>query len=365
MRKAMLTVAVVLAMMAGSTTAPSAVSLVPTRVGPTFTSIGPLSFGPNGVLYAADRQAASIVALELGAGPAGVPGTKDVPAIDQKIAAMLGTAANEITITDLAVHPTTHNSYLSVMRGTGAAAQPTLVRVDGAGQIDVVSMDAMKFTSITLPNPAAVSTTGRGGRMQSVTQMAYLDGNLYVTGLSNEEFASKFWAVPYPFQTANNGTSVEIWHGQHAAFETRSPIMAFVPTTIANVPTLIAGYTCTPLVRFPVSDLRPGGKVMGTTIAELGAGNQPIDMMLYNKDGKQYLLMANTRHGVLKIATDGFGTAPAIKEPVRTGTAGPAAEKIASMPGVVQLSLLNGTHSIALQRAAAGDPVNLQAFPLQ
>ncbi|MEX2015025.1 MAG: hypothetical protein WD873_00215, partial [Candidatus Hydrogenedentales bacterium] len=218
MRKAMLTLAVVLAMMAGSTTAPSAVSLVPTRVGPAFTSIGPLSFGPNGVLYAADRQAASIVALELGAGPAGAPGTKDIPAIDQKIAALLGTAANEITITDLAVHPTTHNSYLSVMRGTGAAAQPALIRVDGAGKIDVVSMDTMKFTSITLPNPAAVSTARRGGRMQSVTQMAYLNGNLYVTGLSNEEFASKFWAVPYPFQTANNGTSVEIWHAQHAAF---------------------------------------------------------------------------------------------------------------------------------------------------
>ena len=58
MRKAMLTFAVVLAVMAGAATAPSATSLVPVRIGPTFTSMGPLSFGPNGVLYAADRQAA-------------------------------------------------------------------------------------------------------------------------------------------------------------------------------------------------------------------------------------------------------------------------------------------------------------------
>ena len=43
---------------------------------------------------------------------------------------------------------------------------------------------------------------------------------------------------------------------------------------------------------------------MGTTIAELGAGNQPIDMVLYKKDGHEFLLMANTKHGVLKIATD-------------------------------------------------------------
>jgi hypothetical protein len=358
MRKAMLTLAVVLAVMAGAATAPSAVSLVPTRVGPTFTSIGPLSFGPSNVLYAADRQAATIFALDLGAGPAGTPGTKDVPAIDQKIAALLGTAATEIAITDLAVHPGTKNSYLSVMRGVGASAQPALVRVDGAGKIDVVSMDTMKFTNITLPNPAAPVTSGRGGRMQSITQMGYLNGNLYVTGLSNEEFASKFWSIPYPFQSANNGASVEIWHGNHGAFETRSPILAFVPTMINNRAELIAGYTCTPLVRFPVDDLKPGAKVMGTTIAELGAGNQPIDMMLYNKDGKQYLLMANTRYGVLKIATDGFGTAPAIKERVG-GTAGPAAAKIDAMPGVVQLSLLDATHSVALQRAAATEPVNL------
>jgi hypothetical protein len=191
--------------------------------------------------------------------------------------------------------------------------------------------------------------------------MALLDGRLYVTGLSNEEFSSKFWAVPYPFQTAGNGTSVEIWHGSHARFETSAPVLTFVPTRVNNQPTLIAGYTCTPLVKFPVSDLTPGAKVMGTTIAELGAGNQPVDMFLYTKDGREFLLMANTRHGVLKIATDGFGTAPGLKDPV-PGTAGVPAEKIASMGLVLQLDLLDATHSIVLVRGEAG--LNLAAVIL-
>jgi hypothetical protein len=364
MRNSMLTLAVLFAVVAGTSTAPSADTMAPTLIGPSFSSIGPLNFGPDGTLYAADRQAASILALDLGApANASTPGTKDIPAIDQKMAAMFGTDAREIAITDLVVHPRTHNSYLSVMRGQGATAQPALVRVDGAGTIEVVSLDAVKYTSVSLPNAPEAATTGRNNRAQSITHMAYLDGHLYITGLSNEEFSSKFWSVPYPFQNADRGTSVEIWHGSHARFETNAPIVTFVPMRVGNQPTLIAGYTCTPLVRFPVSDLKPGAKVMGTTIAELGAGNQPIDMVLYSKDGQQFLLMANTRHGVLKIATDQFGTAAPIKDPV-AGTAGVPAEKITSMTDVVQLDLLDSTHSIVLQKASAG-PVNLQAFVLQ
>jgi hypothetical protein len=333
----------------------------PVLVGPSFSSIGPLAFGADGTLFAADRTAATIFALDLGAQKAGTPGTLSVPALDQKIAALVGTDAKEIAITDVRVHPQSHNSYISVMRGQGATAQPALVRIDGAGKIELVALESVKFTSVTLPNPPAATTTGRNNRASSVTDMALVDGRLYVTGLSNEEFSSKFWAVPYPFKTADNGTSVEIWHGSHGRFETSAPVLAFVPTKINNQPTLIAGYTCTPLVRFPVSDLAAGSKVMGTTIAELGAGNQPIDMFLYKKDGREFLLMANTKHGVLKIATDGFGTAPGLKDPV-PGTAGVPAEKVVSMAGVVQLDMLDATHSIALVRGEAG--LNLMAVIL-
>ena len=56
-------------------------------VGPQMSSIGPLTFGPDGVLFAADTQAATIYALELGdKASGGAPGTQAVDAIDQKIA---------------------------------------------------------------------------------------------------------------------------------------------------------------------------------------------------------------------------------------------------------------------------------------
>ncbi len=97
--------------------------------------------------------------------------------------------------------------------------------------------------------------------MESITDMAFVDGKLVVAGLSNEEFASKLRTIPYPFAKVDNGTSVEIYHGNHGQFETRSPVISFVPYKVTTQPHLIAGYTCTPLVKFPVSE--PGARRQG------------------------------------------------------------------------------------------------------
>ena len=81
---------------------------------------------------------------------------------------------------------------------------------------------------------------------------------------------------------------MEIYHGAHGRFETRSPVRTFVPFNVGNEPSLLAAYTCTPLVQFPISELKPGAKIKGKTIAELGNRNRPLDMIVYQKDGKDY-----------------------------------------------------------------------------
>ena len=320
----------------------------PVVAGPAFQSIGPLAFGPGGVLFAGDRDAASIYALNLGTQGAGAtPGTADVPAIDQKIAALLGTAPAEITITDLAVNPSSKNSFVSVMRGQGASAKPVLLRIDGAGKIDVVDLTKVTSTSVTLPNPPSAAPESRQSpRTQTIMDLGYVNGRLIVAGLSNEEFASKLWSVPYPFSATDRGTSIEIYHGNHARLETNSPIYSFVPYNVSGQPYIISGYLCTPLVKIPVSALKPGEKVLGTTIAELGAGNRPIDMILYSKNGQDYLLMSNTNRGVMKIPTSQFGT----NEPItaRIGGTKGTFETIVTMTGVEQLDLLDGGRSIVI-----------------
>ena len=334
--------------------------------GPQLESGGPLAFGPEGVLFIADNQGANIYALEMGSRLRGAEtGTHDVAGIDQKVAALLGTDAREVQIHDLAINPTSKNAFISASRGRGAHATPVLLRVDGAGTIEVMSLNEVKYTRVALPNaPDADPNARRNPRMAAITDMAFVDDQLYLAGLSNEEFSSKLRSVPYPFRAIDDGTSVEIWHAAHGQFETHSPVYTFVPYDIRGQQHLIAGYLCTPLVKFPIGDLQPGSKVMGTTIAELGNRNRPLDMIVYSKGGKDYLLMSNTSRGVMKIPTETFGTQPAITENVGDGgRAGVTYEAIADMTGVEQLDLLDDQHAIVIARNDAG-VANLEAVML-
>jgi len=354
------------ALVVAASWAPSAArGVAETGRGPALTTIGPLAFGADGTLFAADNQAASIYSLDLGAQAAGTtPGAKGLDAINQKLAAMLGTAAAEITITDLAVHPRSRNAFVSVMRGQGAGAAPALFRVDGTGTIDAVSLQGLAFSKVELPNAPAANAAGRRNpRSETVTDMALVDGKLWVAGLSNEEFASKLRAIPFPFNAVDAGTSVEIYHGNHRAVETRSPVYTFVPYALGGQQNLIAGYLCTPLVKFPVSGLKPGEKVRGTTVAEFGAGNRPLDMIVYKKDGQDFLLMSNNSRGVMKIAAGGLATAAPITTPVETETGGIPYQTVATMRGVEQLDLLDAQNSIVIARGDAG-VLNLQVVPL-
>jgi hypothetical protein len=358
------------------------VSTATSGSGPTFKYIGPLAFGPDGVLFAADSEDVSITALQLATQMSGAaPGTKDIPAIDQKIAGLLGIDAKQLLITDMIVNPKTGNAFISAMRGRGAGAAPVLLRVDGNGTIDVMSLDKIRYTRIGLPNPPPSETplvlgdrkipvanypdkVDRTGLMgvQTITHMAFVGGKLYVSGLSSEEFASKMRVIPYPFASADNGTSVEVYHGSHGQLETFSPVYTFVPYTIDGVPSIVASYLCTPLVKFPVSALAPGSKVQGTTIAEFGNRNRPVDMIIYKKNNQDFILMSNNVRGVMKVPTAPFGKAEPITKKIND-TGGVPFETIASMKGVQQLDLLNSSQALLLVESQGG-ALDLQAAAL-
>ncbi len=185
---------------------------------------------------------------------------------------------------------------------------------------------------------------------------------MFVAGLSNEEFSSRLLAIPFPFENTAQGASVEIYHGSHGRVETRSPIRTFVAYELKGKPTLLAAYTCTPLVKIPVSDLKPGSHVKGATIAELGNRNRPLDMIVYQKDGKDYLLLANNSRGVMKIATEGADQAASISKPV-PGTQGMPYETIKDLTGVLQLDRLDDGHALILVQNNAGT-LNLETVAL-
>ena len=51
------------------------------------------------------------------------------------------------------------------------------------------------------------------------------------------------------------------------------------------------------MATFPMDDLKDGGHVKGRTIGELGSGNYPLDMVVYQKNGRDRLLIANSNLG--------------------------------------------------------------------
>ncbi len=331
-------------------------------------SVGPLAFGPDGVLFVADTKAAAIVAIATGDVKAvtGTPLLK-VEGINQKIAALLGTTADQILIVDLAINPLSRNAYLSVSRGRGADAMPVLVRVKTDGKIEVVALDNVKYSRADLPDAPADKIMGEGNRasnprLESITDIAFVDGRLFVAGLANEEFASTLRAVPFPFKAVASGTTVEIYHGAHGRFETRAPVRTFTSFKIGTTDHLLTAYTCTPLVQIPISDLKPGAKLQGKTIAELGNRNRPLDMIVYQRDGKHYLLMANSSRGVMKITTENIAGAESILAPV-PDKKGMTYETIEAWTGVDQLDRFDSKHAIVVRRAEGG-ALNLDTLPL-
>jgi hypothetical protein len=321
-------------------------------------SAGPLAFGPDGILFIGDSLGAKVVALDTADTKAGAPASVSVQGIDSKIAAALGTSADQITIRDIATNPVSKNVYLSVNRGRGADAKAVLIKLDTAGKLSEVALDNVKYSVAALPNPPEQNNQ----KTNTITEVRYVDGKVLVAGLSNEEFSSNMKVIPFPFATADRGALVEMYHGSHARYETNSPIRTFVPYTIDNKQYILAAYTCTPLVKIPVSDLKSGAKIQGTTIAEMGAGNQPLDMVSYKKNGHDYILMANSSHGVTKLDMAHVETYKAITTPI-SDVAGVPYTRIDDLQNVKHLQAYDDKQALILSGNSGAMDLRTIALP--
>ena len=324
---------------------------------PDVKSAGALAFGPDGILFVGDAKSATVFAIGTG-DTKGNPATTEinVSGVNAKVAELLGVNADKITINDLATNPLTGNVFLSVSKAGSAA----IVKVSGDGKLTQVSLQKIAFQKVELPNAPEDKEVTRNGRTQnprgdSITDIAYAEGKVYVSGVSNGASPSNVREIPFPFSDANAGTSVEIYHAAHGKLEDNAVIRTFVPININGEASLLAGFTCTPLVKFPVGSLKSGEKTRGTTVAELGNRNRPLDMIAYKKDGKDFLLMANNPRGVMKVSMDGITKNTGLTEQVKGGgVAGQTYETIKELEGVVQLDRLNENHAVVIVQSAGG-----------
>jgi hypothetical protein len=312
-----------------------------TRGTPSIKSVGAITFSPEGILFVADNATASIFALDVGDTAAtGDTSPVDVEDLDTRLAAYLGCSREDVFIKDMAVHPQSHRVYLSVMRGSGNDALPVIIAVDSHGTLTDVPLRDIPFAQAAVTDAPAEDDARQDGRLVqgsregaimeprpgwklrvafdklrtvTVTDMACIDGVLYVAGASNEEFSSTLRRIPFPFNGQTASSSLEIFHVSHAKYETASPIRSLVPYQGGD--SVLASYTCTPVVRFSLADLAPGAQVKGRTVAELGAGNTPLDMVAYTSGGEEFLLVSNVRHPLMKLKSRDIEVQAPLTEP--------------------------------------------------
>lgn len=326
---------------------------------PDIKSAASLAFGPDGVLLVADTKSAALFAIDTGdtKGDAEKAEYK-LEGVNEKLAKLLGVPGAEVKVNDLAVNPETGRVFLSISKGIGAETTPAIVKIDETGKLSEVKLDKIAFSKLELPNaPEDRVTSGpraRNPRNDSVTDLAYVSGKVLVTGLTNAAAPSTIREIQFPFTEADTGANVEIYHAAHDKVESPA-IRTFVPFTIDGKPTLLAGFICTPLVKFDLEDLKKGEKTRGTTVAELGNRNQPLDMIAYKKDGKDFLLLTNSARGVMKISTENIAKNPGLKEAVKGGgTAGQEYETVKELENVVQLDRLDDNRAVILVQADGG-----------
>ena len=320
---------------------------------PAFQSLGHMAFGPGNVLFIGDNSGAQILAIEV-ADEARGTGAITLEGIDAKVAQVLGVAAADVQINDLAVHPASKNVYLTVTRGQGASATPVLLRVtrNAARPIEEVPLTNVKYSSAAITNaPANDASARRNPRTSTITDLAYADGQVWVAGLSNEEFASTFRRFSFPFGKSMASTTLEIYHVSHRASETRSPVTSFAIQEIGGKKFVVAGYTCTPIVAFAVADLVPGKHVVGRTVAELGAGNTPTDLVPLKRDGKDVIMVVNNRRPLMRIDASDVATGAALTTPE---VAGIARTPLDQPSGISQMAELDGSYVVVIQKSANG-----------
>jgi hypothetical protein len=313
-----------LAMPAGLSAAPGALASTGGASGP-LKSAGALAFGPDNVLFVGDSRGGKIHALALrerDLNPqAGVElgnfhnfeGRDLVRGLDGKLAALLGTTIDKIVINDMAVHPPTEQAFFSVERGRGADAIPAIVKANH-GELEVLELDGIPHTQASIPNEpdSTAMLEFDPQQMYAITDVKFYDGDVFVTGITNQRFASTLHRIRYPFNSDVATCTVEIWHPVHGEFETRAPIIRQVIRELNGEPYLFAVYGCTPLVRFPLSALKDGAHVRGDLIGELGYGANPLDMITFTSpaDSKDYLLVTIDTRSASQIAVSNLASAP-------------------------------------------------------
>lgn len=328
-----------------------------------------LAFGDAGTLFVADWAGGKIHALSVPV-PAAQGKPFNLKDIQTPIATALHAAPTSLRFEDLVVQPGSEIAYVAVTIRNGAASKPAVVTVDSAGKVQVVDLKKTANSVAITDKPSADLSFWRDIPAQSltVTDMRFYQGKLYVAGLSDRSFASTLRIYDYPFKGAARAATIEMYHPVHNQVETRAPIREMAITTLNGEPTLVAAYTCTPLVTIPLKDLADGAHITAKTVGEMGWGSQPVGMVTFKAGDADYLLMVNSSRSadLLPLTEIADGAAkPGLNTPIEWPAKPYLGVKATMVPlsATMRIDNLNDGLLLAMRRDDSTGAVQLASIP--
>lgn len=303
---------------------------------PEINSIKAIAFGPENILFIGDNIGSTVYAIDIKDTPSTSKINFNIDNITAKIGAAMGAATKDIKIQDMAVNPISKNVFFAISRENKGITHSALF-ILGDNGLQEFSLENIKYSKKEIENAPAVNAKfwGKASRTYTVTDLHYVNGDIIISGLSNEEFSSGLRRVPFPFDKDMVTTNIEAYHVSHSANETYAPIYRFLPVQLENKWHIIAGYMCTPLVTFKLNELDGNNKLIGKTVAEIGAGNAPTGIIAYKHKNEDYILVGNNRHSLVKFTGKDLFNAKAIQSPSRERGVKRETKKIGSIAHIV------------------------------
>jgi hypothetical protein len=258
---------------------------------PAFKSIECLAFAPSGVLLIGDGKGKQLVAVDTRDTATNKWTTNGIKDIKDTLAGKLGVTGKDIEIVKVAVNPASQTAYIAV-RGL-TMKRDLILTIDGSGNVKEFKMDAVPFVAIPLPSDLKVT---------KITDITWAGDRVLVAAQASDTFSSKIFSAKAPLTKGDAGNvfSTETYHVAHGRWETNAPIRTIVPYELNGKKYLVGTFTCTPIVRYALDDMKAGAKVKGVSVIELGNGNTPQSMFVYEKNGKNFILMNQLRMGQMQ-----------------------------------------------------------------
>ena len=266
-----------------------------------------LAFGPDNVLFIGDSKAGKLYAVATEANELKEPIPYNMEGFDIVLANKINIEPRDIVIGDMKIHPFSQEAYISIKLGYSPDAKSVIAIINPATtEIKLLEITKDNLQGISIKNTASsdlIFWKETSASSLTITDIDYNDGYVYIAGLTNSEFASTLRKIAYPFTDSQEMVnSIEIYHAVHTQNETRAPIRTMLFEEMDGESTLLASYTCTPLVSIPVDKIENEADVKGKTIAELGYGNTPIDMLVVTTQGfdgstSKSLIVTNKNRG--------------------------------------------------------------------